>query len=46
MMGSIGGVGGVVTNTWQRIIEDRFGSHCGETRKNICARVGEELPVS
>jgi hypothetical protein len=46
MMGCVGGAGGVVIFRWQRIIVNRSGGHCSGTKKNICARVGEELPVS
>jgi hypothetical protein len=30
----------------QRIVVIRSGRHCSGTKKTICARVGEELPVS
>jgi hypothetical protein len=46
MMGGVGGVGRAVIFRWQKIVENRSGTHCSGTKKNICARVGEELPVS
>jgi hypothetical protein len=30
----------------QRIVENRSVRHCGGTKRTICARVDEELPVS